>query len=56
MFKNRYRIVRDRFLGYETQVKKWWFPFMWFQCYGTNSHPTREMARECAETHKKRVV
>lgn len=29
--KNRYRIVADNYLGYEAQIKFWWFPFVWFQ-------------------------
>lgn len=31
MFKNRYRVVGDAYLGYEAQVKFWWFPVYWFQ-------------------------
>lgn len=31
MFKNRYRVVEDNYLGYEAQVKFWWFPIWWFQ-------------------------
>lgn len=30
MFKRKYRIVTDRYLGYEVQYKVWWFPF-WIQ-------------------------
>lgn len=29
-FKTCYRIVKDSYLGYEVQYKKWWFPF-WIQ-------------------------
>lgn len=32
-FKNCYRVVNDSFNGYETQVKFWWFPFMWFEMW-----------------------
>lgn len=31
LFKNRYRVVTDNYLGYEAQVKFWWFPVVWFQ-------------------------
>lgn len=31
MFKTKYRIVTDDYLGFEAQYKIWWFPF-WFQC------------------------
>ena len=43
--KNRYRIVEDTFLGYEAQVKFWWFPLMWFQMGSpVNTHRTVEAA------------
>jgi hypothetical protein len=53
MFKTRYRIVTDRYLGYEVQSRIWWFPF-WIQCkddryYCTNTHPTIEKAKEFIE-------
>lgn len=31
IFKNCYRIVKDNYLGYEVQIKRWFFPFIWFQ-------------------------
>lgn len=30
LFKRRYRIVTDDYLGYECQIKKWYSPW-WFQ-------------------------
>lgn len=27
MFKTKYRIIKDNYLGYEAQYKKWWMPF-----------------------------
>lgn len=42
MFRNRYRVVTDRYLGYEAQVRYWWWPF-WIQC-GCNTHPSLEKA------------
>lgn len=56
--KNKYRIVRDGYAGYEVQVKKWWFPFMWFECHSAgficNTWRTIEQARHFAEQHAKR--
>ena len=31
LFKDCYRIVNDSYLGYEVQVKRWYFPFFWFE-------------------------
>lgn len=31
--KHRYRIVTDKYSGFEAQVKFWWFPFLWFQMH-----------------------
>lgn len=45
MFKNKYRIVKDSYLGYEAQVKRWWFPFYWVQMGFTNTHRTIEDAK-----------
>jgi hypothetical protein len=27
----QYRVVRDAYLGYEVQCRRWWWPF-WVQC------------------------
>jgi len=62
LFKDKYRIVRDNYCGYEVQVKKWWFPFCWFQCGGdmyddVNTHFSTEKARahiEKLKTNKKK--
>lgn len=35
----RMRIVRDKYLGYEVQVKRWWWPF-WVQADYTNTFRT----------------
>ena len=34
--RNRYRIVTDRYLGFEVQVKFWFFPLCWLQCTSNN--------------------
>jgi hypothetical protein len=44
IFKTKYRIVRDRYAGYEVQYKCWWFPF-WVEHGLTNTHKTIEDAR-----------
>lgn len=42
-----YRIVRDRFLGYEVQVRNWFWPF-WRQAGYCNTHVSLERAEEYA--------
>lgn len=60
--RNRYRIVSDNYLGYEVQIKFWYFPFMWFQCHGehlpANTFPNVTAAEDYAKKHasKLRVV
>lgn len=58
--KNRYRIVRDNYEGYEAQVKYWWFPFRWRQLSGRfpgiNSHYSIEGARKLIQLHRNKVV
>lgn len=58
MFENRYRIkYPDGYLGYEAQIKKWWFPFFWFECYGfnrfCNTHLSLQKAEDFIERHKR---
>lgn len=45
-----YRIVKDRYLGYEVQARRLWFPF-WVQCRDcgpTNTHSSLSEAEEFA--------
>ena len=53
MFKNKYRIVIDNYLGYEVQIKKWWFPFIWIQCSGINTFSSVEKCEAFIANHKK---
>jgi hypothetical protein len=53
--KNKYRIVRDGYAGYEAQFRPWWSPF-WFQCFFVNTRSTIEAAEEVARTHAKPTV
>ena len=54
MFKNQYRIVRDSYLGYEAQIKYWWWPF--WVVIGCNTFSSVEVAEEFARKHAKGVV
>ena len=50
-----YRIVSDRWAGFEVQARRWWFPF-WLQCRGqnghhVNTHKTIEDAEAFAQRH-----
>lgn len=52
--KRCYRIVTDRFKGYEVQVRRWWFPF-WIQCgngrLSVNTHYSLDEAEAFARKH-----
>jgi len=52
----KYRIVTDKYCGYEVQVWHWWFPF-WVQPY-CNTHVSVEDAEELVKqlSFKKQVV
>jgi hypothetical protein len=54
--KNRYRVIRDRFSGFEAQVRYWWFPFYWSQIDSCNTSATLEKAKWYIEAHKTLVV
>jgi len=43
--KTKYRIVTDRYLGYECQVWRWYWPF-WSQMNFTNTHHSIEAAKK----------
>ena len=50
----QYRVVKDRFLGFESQVWRLWWPF-WVQIWEdgiTNTHRTLKDAQELIEKHK----
>lgn len=55
MFKRKYRIVRDGYLGYEVQFKPWWLP-IWVQAWGeigpSNTHISLEEAEKFANRHR----
>ena len=47
---SRYRIVTDRYSGYEVQIWRWWFPF-WVQPY-VNTSSSLERAVALAWLHR----
>jgi hypothetical protein len=55
LFKTKYRIVTDNYLGYEVQFKKWWLPF-WTQTWLPNTHPSIDKARQYIGKRVKFVV
>jgi hypothetical protein len=50
--KRRFRIVTDKYLGFEVQIKKWYYPF-WLQVGYTNTHLSIEDAKDFIEKTKK---
>lgn len=50
LFKRRYRIVTDRYLGYEVQHWSWLWPF-WHQTNFSNTFGTVEAAERYARDH-----
>lgn len=52
---SEYRIVRDKFLGFEVQHRTWWWPF-WRQTDFVNTHASVEEAEKFARRHASPVV
>lgn len=63
LFKTKYRIVSDSYLGFEVQKKLWFLPF-WFQVdqeggihpTGTNTFASLEKAKQAIQNMKKHVL
>ena len=51
----KYRIVRDKYRGYECQVWRLWFPF-WVQMNVVNTHISLESAIHYIKKREKKVV
>lgn len=51
----KYRIVPDKYLGYETQIWRFWLPF-WCQLGFANTHMTFDAAYEYAKKHKEGAI
>ena len=54
-FKTRYRVVSDKYCGFEAQYRHWWMPF-YLQCFGTNTSSTLEGAKFVINGHKRQVL
>ena len=52
-FQTKYRVVSDRWNGYEAQFKWWWCPF-WFMVGFSNTKTTLEDAQELCKPGWKR--
>lgn len=55
MFKTRYRIVKDNYLGFEVQHWRWWWP-TWTRCGWSNTHQSLERAERWLRGHRGEVV
>lgn len=53
--KNRYRIVRDNYAGFECQIRYWWFPVVWCQI-GINTNSSIEEAERFIWNCKNKLV
>jgi len=51
----KYRIVKDRYAGFEAQYKHPLWPW-WVQCNRVNSSLTIERAREIIDRHAKKNI
>jgi hypothetical protein len=52
--KNKYRIVTDKYAGYEVQVKKWFWPF-WVETFPIDSFHSVERAEKHIENIKNKT-
>lgn len=50
-----YRIVTDRFNGFEVQLRRWWWPF-WQQANFSNTHTSVEKAEAWARVYARGSV
>lgn len=51
LFRTRYRVVKDKSLGFEVEFRFWWM--CWYEPVGGfNSHPTPDQALEFIERVK----
>jgi len=51
MSKKRYRIIFDRYSGYEAQWRHWWSP-IWIQCFRINTSTSIDRAKKVVQRHK----
>lgn len=59
LFRTRYRIVTDTYLGYEVQYRVWFWPW-YIQCskngHGINTFPSLEKAKVFMDQIKPTIV
>jgi hypothetical protein len=58
LFRTRYRVVGDRYLGFEAQFRYWWMPF-YMQMWGAgpaNTHRTVDDAERFIAKARAKVV
>lgn len=55
MFKTKYRIVTDNYLGFEVQHKYWFWPF-WIQTNFCNTHTSVKEAEEWIHAYNRNYV
>ena len=53
--KNKYRVVRDGWNGYEAQFKPWYWPF-WSMVNGCNTYTSKDKAIRGCEIHAGSIV
>lgn len=53
IFTNKYRVIKDDYGKFESQIKYWWFPFEWSRWGGTNTHDTFSEALNYIKSHQK---
>lgn len=51
LFKNKYRIITDYWLGFTVQIKRWWLPF-WYQTDVCNTHSSLKEAEKYIARHR----
>lgn len=59
LFRTRYRIVRDNYLGFSVQFRRWWMPCyleMWGRFGPANTHISIEDAEQFIRRDRERVV
>lgn len=54
-FRTHWRIVRDNYMGYEVQYRRWWSPF-WKQHNGCNTLATLNAAHNYVRRYANPVV
>jgi hypothetical protein len=56
LFDTEYRIVTDKYSGYQAQYRLWWWP-LWLECsrnggWGVNTNASAFLAKKLIDQHK----